>query len=175
MTAPPEPAVGFMGQPVQAKSVADLTREPDHVPVAEYDWEYKLPDSVMDSAHWKGTPSDLYFAFSEPTLAQTEQLGRRSLAAAEVISDFVRAIGERDADGNAVLEPTGELDAKGQPVMAAKLRPVTHIEATAWLHRLGTKGVTLACQEWASTFTPSNAEGEATRASKRRGRRGRKP
>lgn len=176
MTTPPEPAVGFMGNPspVQAKSVADLTREPDPGPPADYDWEFTLPESVMQSVHWRGTPSDLHFAFAEPTLAQAQQFGRNGgVNGVEIVGDFVRAIGLPDAQGNAQLEPTCELDAEGQPVMAAKLRPVTHIESAAWLQRIGTKAVTLVANEWANTFTPSVAEGEATRASKRRGRRGR--
>lgn len=190
---------GFMGRPPAAPvtTVDDLTAPPKPPPSSErpYHWAYSMPPSITDQYHWHGTDADLHYGLIEPSLEQLAQIGRDpDRQVRDIAVGFVRALGKLGKDGKVILGDEVVLDDKGQPVLEVvlddsgkqvldpvtltpnrqpkrhpKLFPVGYIEVEAWFGRIGPKGAQLVVGEFQACFQPSKAEGEAHRASRRRG------
>jgi len=151
---------GFMDRPAQAQAPAPAHSPQGPTPDRSWHFAYSLPPSVRDQYHWKGTEADLHYGLVEPTVAQIDAIGRDpGRSAKAVATSFIHHTGGLDADGNVIL---GE---DGHPALF--LRSVYEMEA--WYDRIGAKGVQLVVGEFQALFQPTAAEGEAHRASRRRG------
>jgi hypothetical protein len=148
---------GFMGAP--PKPTLDAVLRPPSPDSKLYDWVYTLPDEVMESVSFVGTKADLHYAIKEPTIEQLRSMLSKEGRPMDVVSDYVRAIGRADENGNPIKGEDGQVE----------LMPIDHIRASQWLSRVGTIAFGLVTVEWSKCFGPSQAAGEALRGSRRRG------
>jgi hypothetical protein len=149
---------GFMGAPPQSQSLDAVLRPPS--PDSKlFDWVYTLPDDVDGSVSFTGTKADLHYAIKEPTVEQMRVMLTRDLKPMDIVSDYVRAIGRPDENGNPIRGEDGLVE----------MMPIDHIRASQWLTRIGSIGLGLVASEWTKTFLPSQSAGEALRGSRRRG------
>jgi hypothetical protein len=149
---------GFMGALPPSQSLDAVLRPPSRDDKL-FDWAYELPPEVMDTVSFTGTRADLHYAIKEPTLDQLRSMMVKDGRPIDMVSDYVRAIGRADENGNPIKGEDGQVE----------LMPVGHAQASQWLARVGTIAFGLVTNEWTKCFAPTPAAGEALRGSRRRG------
>jgi len=163
MPAPNQTTLPAPATNVQTAAPADLGRLINEAPAKTTRGfhQYRLPDSVRESMHWKGTDADLVFGIWEPNAGEIRKLTKAETDWSDGAKSYIAALGAEDQS------PVEGLSVE---IRGTYYRAFPGIDNTKhvlpWWSRLSPKAVTLVTSIFVEMIMPTVEEGESLRASR---------